>query len=776
MKRFTIENRLRPIRIAYFVAPNNPAAVLRAIRINSFLWGGHLNPIIPLFQRVPKHWREDPLPTPAVSEIIRGYVDAFDPDFLTFVDCQSDAVCDDSRHVVEVDSLLANVDNMGTPNYGVGYFEMARHFGFEELRFERRRPLHLVAPAIGVKFQIFLSSIIGWLPPQFTDVQEQLKDAYDSPEMAVSMDSLADCFDRRFATPMSLCKYGLNPDVYTSSWKRNCLYYLDANNLNDVVDFWNLRALGFNIVPVPKQAADQPGMHALIRRFVKEHFAVSQQNPEIKFRVTFMKGRSIADDAFQKFIKHSDLIKELNTPEVRVLNQAWIPRFWDRWSREHTDCDGIRFYEAESECEVIADGNRLKFDPLMPKFPIEDTALSVANELSIHTYADGEPMAEVLPQSSHKFAGSFGAWSYDRAWRFSADGPVAFPRKHQTTFGIPKAQLAVEEWLRLEGWDVETSSAGLATLELVKHFGGIYSVSRIAHEETIALLDRMSKGKLMTYRQLKGESHRIAKQRGFSSPDDVISTLMSSSLVALGFKVKCGTCGRHPWIEMASLRPVVECPECLRELSLPLHKPNEIEWAYRGTGPLVSLSSNTGAFSVLLTARFLSLLMHIQTTLAFGVELQRSGQAFEFDLGGFVRQSRFGRSRTRMILAECKSYNSFERIDIKRMQALGSIYPGAILLFACLRPALTGQERKLIGSLAKKGRRRIGSEEPGNPVIVLTGNELFATFGLKDTWSNLGGSHAIVANQLQHESDILGVCSVTQQIYLGMDAMDTFNL
>ena len=100
------------------------------------------------------------------------------------------------------------------------------------------------------------------------------------------------------------------------------------------------------------------------------------------------------------------------------------------------------------------------------------------------------------------------------------------------------------------------SSAGLATNELVKHFGGVYSVSRIAHESTISLLDRLSKGKLMTYEQLKGEAHRIANARGFDSPDGVISILMDSRLVDLGFKVKCTTCGRHPWIEISSLKPV----------------------------------------------------------------------------------------------------------------------------------------------------------------------------------------------------------------------------
>jgi hypothetical protein len=41
---------LRPLRIAFIVTPGDRSGILEAIRINSYLWGGHYNPIIPLFR------------------------------------------------------------------------------------------------------------------------------------------------------------------------------------------------------------------------------------------------------------------------------------------------------------------------------------------------------------------------------------------------------------------------------------------------------------------------------------------------------------------------------------------------------------------------------------------------------------------------------------------------------------------------------------------------------------------------------------------------------
>ena len=186
----------------------------------------------------------------------------------------------------------------------------------------------------------------------------------------------------------------------------------------------------------------------------------------------------------------------------------------------------------------------------------------------------------------------------------------------------------------------------------------------------------------------------------------------------------------------------------------------------------MSLSTSSGAFPVLLVLRFLSLLIRADITPAFGVEVSRDGEAHEIDLGGFVLESKYRSTRTRMILSECKTYNRFERDDLSRIEHLGSMYPGSILIFATLREKLDDDETIQLAALSKKGRRRVGAEEPVNPVMLLTGSELFANFSITSYWKELGGRHAQLAEQLHRDHDLLSLCSITQQLYLDLEAMD----
>jgi hypothetical protein len=167
-----------------------------------------------------------------------------------------------------------------------------------------------------------------------------------------------------------------------------------------------------------------------------------------------------------------------------------------------------------------------------------------------------------------------------------------------------------------------------------------------------------------------------------------------------------------------------------------------------------------------LTLRFFKLLMHVMISPAFGFTLGRNGNDLEIDLGGFILESKYRRSRVRQFFAECKSYNQFQDDDVKRLAEIGSHYPGSILVFGTLRKHLTREEIALLQSLVKDASQRVGSEDPRNPVMILTGNELFATHGITLYWEKLGGRHAQLAPQLHRDDDLLTLCSITQQLYL----------
>ena len=54
----SINIKLRPIKLGFLVNPNDKKSLMRAIEINSMLWGGSYNPIIPTFKKIPASGRK----------------------------------------------------------------------------------------------------------------------------------------------------------------------------------------------------------------------------------------------------------------------------------------------------------------------------------------------------------------------------------------------------------------------------------------------------------------------------------------------------------------------------------------------------------------------------------------------------------------------------------------------------------------------------------------------------------------------------------------------
>jgi hypothetical protein len=60
--------------MAYLVDPNGAAQVRGAIRLSSTLWGGSYCPIIPVYRRAPRTWREHPFKAPTAKTVTVGYI------------------------------------------------------------------------------------------------------------------------------------------------------------------------------------------------------------------------------------------------------------------------------------------------------------------------------------------------------------------------------------------------------------------------------------------------------------------------------------------------------------------------------------------------------------------------------------------------------------------------------------------------------------------------------------------------------------------------------
>ena len=228
-------------------------------------------------------------------------------------------------------------------------------------------------------------------------------------------------------------------------------------------------------------------------------------------------------------------------------------------------------------------------------------------------------------------------------------------------------------------------------------------------------------------------------------------------MLQLGLEVQCTECDKRSWYSLKDSDYGLRCPECHAQFPFPQNT-EDIKWAYRTLGAFSSSNQADGAYTVLLTFRFFSELLEGATTPLMSFKIQKDDtELLEADLGLFYQRSKFSESETKIILAECKTFNLFDQTVIDRMTDLGNAFPGAILVFAKLTATLNNAEKALLLPFVEESWNRYESSEPFNPVMILTGKELF----LDLLWE----SHL---DKVRYK-DLLDICSLTQKIHLGRD-------
>ena len=100
------------------------------------------------------------------------------------------------------------------------------------------------------------------------------------------------------------------------------IFFLDATKPLDIMDYWNLRAIGWGVIPVPKQFTRYDRTRLPILDFIEKNYCLADiPNPEIYHKTTILKSRSISEDEHQHFLDSLE--------KSKGVSQTWYPRIWD---------------------------------------------------------------------------------------------------------------------------------------------------------------------------------------------------------------------------------------------------------------------------------------------------------------------------------------------------------------------------------------------------------------------------------------------------------------
>ena len=133
------------------------------------------------------------------------------------------------------------------------------HFVQEELRFTRRFPLRIVLPERYRRHSQFLASVFGALPKNTESVlREHWSERLDASWIHCESHSYAELLNRDTLFPRRLSSLFVGK-IHGAHWgRRDCIFFMDAGSMGDIIDFWNLRAAGWNVIPVPVQSQHSP--------------------------------------------------------------------------------------------------------------------------------------------------------------------------------------------------------------------------------------------------------------------------------------------------------------------------------------------------------------------------------------------------------------------------------------------------------------------------------------------------------------------------------------
>ena len=446
MVRGTADVKLRPIKLAFLVHPDDNESLLKAIETNTLLWGGMYNPIIPTYRETPLTWDDRAPESSDFQSIITGYLDNFDPVYVVPMGECSDYSVDVGyrKKINDILDFFTSFEQHKTLNYGISIFEVLDYLFKEEFRFQRRDPQEICLPLFDSQFPLFFSSIFGRLSEDFdTFFGANFAERLEANQLECSALNYVEFLDHKKLFFLRMTELYINVNAY----RKKCLFFLDANSGLDIMDYWNLRAIGWDIFPIPRQFTQSNETTESILDFIVRNYLSLGQT-------TILKSQSIPEDEYQSFLTLFE--------ESKIVPQTWYPRIWSISATRLDYKENIRCCELTADTVERDMSTRINFKTLSPKFLSRrwHETPCYANEVrwSLHD-ENNTPLAKVIPEGGAELAQFISGVGFPEQWHLSGKS-LMYLCEHSTgiiNVSHPQAEPIFMKWLELKGWTVKLS-------------------------------------------------------------------------------------------------------------------------------------------------------------------------------------------------------------------------------------------------------------------------------------------------------------------------------
>ena len=209
-----VSRLLRPLRLAFLVDPNDGDMLRRAIEAATSRWGGMASAIVPRYSRRPADFPDKRL---TANDIVRGYLDTFEPDFLVEGKAGiAEGLGFNERLVSTLDSL-EEPDYRGNLPWGLSAFLLYQEAYSREFRFVQRNPQEAFLPEPrSNQGQLLIDAALGRLPTSgsLAFINSAYREAFDPDVTSVEIPQLHELLlsNSPLLTPIRTVMRDLKPE------------------------------------------------------------------------------------------------------------------------------------------------------------------------------------------------------------------------------------------------------------------------------------------------------------------------------------------------------------------------------------------------------------------------------------------------------------------------------------------------------------------------------------------------------------------------------------
>ncbi len=236
----------------FLIEPDNESKFERAVKIAFSYWGGIFSPILPLHSDLPEAFIREYAIEYDASNYYINTIDNFDPDIVLY-----DSSLDENyiktligdRTLLTIEEFLSCTEK-GEIRYGISILELISHTIETEFKFVRNDNLKLSLPNTE-NSGLFLKSFIGCFVDSFQkELSNQLKPYayFEQPE--INFENIVEHFPNENISTLDINVEAIKSLSERHWYKGEGIYFLNETRLNDIINYWNLRALGWSIIPI----------------------------------------------------------------------------------------------------------------------------------------------------------------------------------------------------------------------------------------------------------------------------------------------------------------------------------------------------------------------------------------------------------------------------------------------------------------------------------------------------------------------------------------------